>query len=157
MKRITFVAAAIATTCGLIGAPSFAQTGPTATPPAAADKTARPRMDANGDGFITREEAKGRPMLEKNFDAIDTNKDGKLSREEMKAAHEQHKAEHAGHHPKIDANGDKMISRDEAKGHPRLEKNFDTIDTNKDGKLSPEEMKAFRASKHPSTTAAGTK
>ena len=115
-------------------------------------------MDANGDGFITREEAKGHPMLEKNFDAIDTNKDGKLSREEMKAAHDQHKADHAAHRPKMDANGDKMISRDEAKGHPRLEKNFDAIDTNKDGQLSPDELKAFRASKRPAgAPAAATK
>jgi EF hand len=44
----------------------------------------------------------------------------------------------------LDTNGDKMISRDEAKGHPKLEKHFDAIDTNKDGQLSREEMKAYR-------------
>lgn len=44
----------------------------------------------------------------------------------------------------IDTNKDKMISRDEAKGHPKLEKHFDAIDTNKDGQLSREEMKAYR-------------
>jgi Ca2+-binding EF-hand superfamily protein len=41
-----------------------------------------------------------------------------------------------------------MISREEAKGHPKLEKNFDAIDANKDGKLSPEELKAFHAARH---------
>ena len=44
----------------------------------------------------------------------------------------------------LDTNNDKMISRDEAKGKPRLIKNFDAIDTNKDGQLSRDEMKAFR-------------
>lgn len=44
----------------------------------------------------------------------------------------------------IDTNQDKMISRDEAKGKPKLAQRFDAIDTNKDGQLSPDEMKAFR-------------
>ena len=39
----------------------------------------------------------------------------------------------------LDTNEDKMISRDEAKGKPRLTKNFDAIDTNKDGQLSRDE------------------
>jgi hypothetical protein len=44
----------------------------------------------------------------------------------------------------IDVNKDKLISRDEAKGKPKLEKHFDAIDSNKDGQLSREEMKAYR-------------
>ena len=44
----------------------------------------------------------------------------------------------------IDVNKDKQISRDEAKGKPRLAKNFDAIDTNKDGQLSRDEMMAYR-------------
>ena len=44
----------------------------------------------------------------------------------------------------LDTNNDKMISRDEAKGKPRLIKNFDAIDTNKDGQLSRDELKAYR-------------
>ncbi len=49
---------------------------------------------------------------------------------------------------KMDANGDKLISRDEAKSHPQLTQNFDKIDANKDGQLSRDEMKAFyRANK----------
>ena len=44
----------------------------------------------------------------------------------------------------LDTNNDKQISRDEAKGKPRLTKNFDAIDTNKDGQLSRDEMMAYR-------------
>lgn len=45
---------------------------------------------------------------------------------------------------KLDANKDKMISRDEAKSNPMLSKNFDAMDANKDGQLSRDEMKAYR-------------
>jgi Ca2+-binding EF-hand superfamily protein len=38
-----------------------------------------------------------------------------------------------------------FISREEAKAMPRLAKNFDEIDTNKDGKISQEELIAFRS------------
>ncbi|TAG27801.1 MAG: hypothetical protein EAZ37_03530 [Burkholderiales bacterium] len=43
---------------------------------------------------------------------------------------------------KLDANKDKLISREEAKASPMLSKNFDAIDTNKDGQLSRDELKA---------------
>ena len=42
-------------------------------------------MDTNGDGLISRDEAKNSPVLSQNFDAIDANKDGSLSRDEMHA------------------------------------------------------------------------
>jgi hypothetical protein len=44
----------------------------------------------------------------------------------------------------LDTNHDRMISRDEARGRPRLARNFDAIDTNKDGQLSRDELKAYR-------------
>jgi Ca2+-binding EF-hand superfamily protein len=44
----------------------------------------------------------------------------------------------------IDKNKDGLISREEAKGMPRLAKNFDAIDANKDNQLSQDELKAFR-------------
>ncbi len=42
-----------------------------------------------------------------------------------------------------DTNGDGMISKPEAQSMPRLSSNFDAIDSNKDGQLSQEELKAF--------------
>ncbi len=47
--------------------------------------------DKNKDGLISREEAKNMPRLEKNFDAIDTNKDNQLSKEELTAFREKNK------------------------------------------------------------------
>jgi Ca2+-binding EF-hand superfamily protein len=47
--------------------------------------------DKNKDGLISREEAKSMPRLEKNFDAIDTNKDNQLSKEELTAFREKNK------------------------------------------------------------------
>ena len=55
-------------------------------------------LDINKDKMISRDEAKGRPMLTKNFDAIDANKDGQLSRDEMRTYRKAHKGEHRGAH-----------------------------------------------------------
>jgi EF hand len=41
-------------------------------------------MDANKDGFIAKDEAKG-PMVQ-HFDFLDSDKDGKISPDELKAA-----------------------------------------------------------------------
>ncbi len=46
-----------------------------------------------------------------------------------------------------DTNGDGMISKQEAQSMPRLSSNFDAIDSNKDGELSQEELKAFGQSR----------
>jgi hypothetical protein len=50
---------------------------------------------------------------------------------------------------KNDADGDGAVSRAEAeKNAPRLAKNFDQIDANSDGKITPEEMQAARKAAH---------
>jgi hypothetical protein len=42
-------------------------------------------LDKNGDGYLTRAEARGNPHLASNFKAADRNNDGKLSRAEYRA------------------------------------------------------------------------
>jgi Ca2+-binding EF-hand superfamily protein len=42
-------------------------------------------LDKNGDGYLTRAEARGNPRLASNFKAADRNNDGKLSRAEYRA------------------------------------------------------------------------
>jgi Ca2+-binding EF-hand superfamily protein len=99
--------------------------------------------DTNGDGMISREEAKALPRLAKHFDAIDANKDGKLSADELSASREKRRGEGW---KKLDTNGDGKISKAEAQANaPRLAENFDQLDANKDGFVTPEEMKAAHA------------
>jgi len=50
-------------------------------------------IDTNQDGVVSREEAKASPRIARSFDAIDADKDGQLTREELAAwrkAHAQH-------------------------------------------------------------------
>ena len=45
--------------------------------------------DKDGDGKISRAEAAALPRIAKHFDEIDANKDGFITREELKAFHEK--------------------------------------------------------------------
>jgi Ca2+-binding EF-hand superfamily protein len=98
------------------------------------------------------------PRLAEKFDQIDTNKDGQLSRDELKAWKKAHKHAHrkgadrqaraAERFKHADTNGDGKISRAEAaQNAPRLAKKFDAIDANKDGQLTQEELRAYRESR----------
>jgi Ca2+-binding EF-hand superfamily protein len=136
----------------------------------AADNTTAPKgergshfkkADADGNGTLSRAEVeKSMPRLAEKFDQIDTNKDGQLSRDEMKAWKKTHKHAHqkgnnadrqakaAERFKHADTNGDGKISRAEAeKNAPRLAKKFDAIDANKDGQLTQEELRAYRETK----------
>jgi Ca2+-binding EF-hand superfamily protein len=133
----------------------------------AADNTTAPKgergshfnkADADGNGTLSRAEVeKSMPRLALKFDRIDANKDGQLSRDEMKAARKMHKHAHrhgnkadrqarsAERFRHADADGDGAISRAEAeKNAPRLAQKFDQVDGNKDGKLTQEELRAYR-------------
>jgi Ca2+-binding EF-hand superfamily protein len=119
------------------------------------------RADADGSGTLSRAEVeKSMPRLAEKFDQIDTNKDGQLSRDEMKAWKKTHKHVHkkgnkaerqaraAERFKHADTNGDGKISRAEAEQNaPRLAKKFDAIDADKDGQLTQDELRAYRESK----------
>ncbi|MGH8621443.1 MAG: hypothetical protein ACREUB_04670 [Burkholderiales bacterium] len=52
------------------------------------------KADANGDGRLTREEArKGMPQVARDFDRIDANKDGMVTKEELEAARKKARAD----------------------------------------------------------------
>jgi Ca2+-binding EF-hand superfamily protein len=136
------------------------------------------RLDKNGDGFLQKDELP--PRLAENFATFDKNGDGKLDRgevEAMLAALRQRLGGNAAADPKagdkktdprkktddktktpddaqvtrfverlletMDKNKDGKISKEEATG--RLAEAFDRIDTNKDGFLDKEELRRLAA------------
>jgi hypothetical protein len=111
------------------------------------------KADTDGNGTLSRAEVeKGAPYLAGKFDQIDANKDGQLSRGELQAWKKAHKGERQAkaveRFKHADTDGDGMISRAEAeKNAPRLAKRFDQIDANKDGKLTQDELRAYRETK----------
>ncbi len=62
-------------------------------------------------------------------------------------------AQHAQHAKKdmlqnADKNGDNLVSREEARTVPWLDKRFDVLDSNKDGQISKEEIAAAKNAHH---------
>jgi Ca2+-binding EF-hand superfamily protein len=110
----------------------------------AADEKAFKRIDADHNGSISREEATrtSAPLLAANFDAIDFDKDGKLSPQEV-GAFWQMRRQAILRLMAADKNHDGTLSKDEAKGFPRLSANFDKIDTDHNGQLSTQEIKNY--------------
>ncbi len=82
LRLLTPITLAVALACAGALPAAHAADAPTA-------KAERKKADRDGDGRITREEARGFPRLEKNFDRIDTNQDGSLSQEELAAARQK--------------------------------------------------------------------
>lgn len=108
--------------------------------------------DKDNDGSLTREEAKSMPRVAKNFDAIDADKSGTVSLAEIQATmkkmgKEAHKRG-AERFKAADKNADGMLDREEAQGMPKVTKNFDAIDADKNGTVTEKEihdyMKAHR-------------
>jgi hypothetical protein len=84
MRLKTLVAVAIAAAFA-VPLLSQAQSDKPASAPSGATTPGAGMADKDKDGSISREEAKGTPF-EKDFDKLDKNSDGKLSRDEQAAA-----------------------------------------------------------------------
>ncbi|WP_164931939.1 EF-hand domain-containing protein [Janthinobacterium sp. 17J80-10] len=143
--------------------PASTSAAPAAAATAPADRMARPhhrhgnpiaQLDKDKDGAISRAEAADHPLLSKGFDAADTNKDGKLSKEELQATHDAMRSKHQERHEAsfkaADKDGDGALSLQEAEAaaRERTARMFERLDANKDGKLTQEEMRAGRGHHH---------
>lgn len=105
------------------------------------------KADTDGNGSLTREEAKALPRVAKTFDAIDGDKSGSVTLDEIHAAMKEkgkEKRERAGEGFKAaDKNGDGMLDKEEAKAMPRVAKNFDAIDADKSGTVTGKEIQEY--------------
>lgn len=110
------------------------------------------KADKDSDGTLDKEEAKALPRISKHFDAIDTDKDGTISMDEVKASmmHAKQSMHEKGEaaFKKADKDNDGTLDKEEAKAMPRVAKNFDAIDADKDGTVSMDEIHTFMKAKH---------
>lgn len=110
------------------------------------------KADKDNDGTLTKDEAKSMPRVAKNFDAIDTDKDGTVSLAEIHASLMQKGKEMHDRGMErfkaADKDKDGTLTKDEAKSMPRVAKNFDAIDTDKDGTVSEKEIHDFMKAQH---------
>ncbi|MBW8368472.1 MAG: hypothetical protein K0M70_11535 [Arenimonas sp.] len=111
--------------------------------------------DKDGNGRIDRIEAQAvGERMARNFDRMDANKDGSLDQAELAAVRQ--KMRRGGQRMKsamsyqrglfvgMDDNADGAITAAElGTKHRRWSDDFDIIDTNRDGKLTAEEIKAY--------------
>ena len=92
------------------------------------------RADTDGDGRVSRAEAEAASSKKSTewFDKLDTNKDGYVTQDEISQAKATRRA---------DMNKDGQLSLDEVQAKmPRLADRFTTLDKDKNGLLSKEEL-----------------
>jgi Ca2+-binding EF-hand superfamily protein len=99
-------------------------------------------FDKDGDGKISKAEADAFPEFAKRFADIDTNKDGFITSAELEARmNADFGSSFSFEGGSLDKDGDGKISRAEAATIPALAERFDSIDANKDGFITPAEMR----------------
>ncbi|WP_055444805.1 EF-hand domain-containing protein [Lacinutrix himadriensis] len=108
------------------------------------------KLDTNKDNYIDKDEAAKdkRGKISEDFEVIDSNGDELIDLEELDASLNDRKPKKVS--PKklikeVDDNGDGTLNELEvaAKGEKELSDDFSAIDTNEDGELDIEELKAF--------------
>ena len=126
------------------------------------------RLDEDGDGAISRQEAQAEPSLLERWSEYDQDGDGALNRDELSAfsasavssteredlevargevteeglptTEHQQQVTGDGTIERLDEDGDSAISREEAQDDARLMAEWDQLDQNGDGKLDSSEL-----------------
>ena len=100
-------------------------------------------LDMDKSGTLSRAEVAKAPVLAENFDRIDANHDGGLTKIEIKnafAAAAKRQREFSENLAKADKDNNGKLSREEAKALPNISAHFDEIDSNHDGELVIKEI-----------------
>jgi len=110
-------------------------------------------LDTDGDGAVSRDEAKSHEWLAGKFDSLDANKDGRLEKDEFAAHREAHHADMKARGEErwkaADTDGNGSLSLAEAQASSSwVGERFDKLDTDKNGALTREEMHAARKQGH---------
>jgi Ca2+-binding EF-hand superfamily protein len=122
---------------------------------AAKAKWTQADTDASGTLSVSEMQA-AMPTIASNFSQMDTNSDGQVSRDEMHNYKKQHGArDWQKKFSTADINGDRMLDQSEASSMPMLSEKFASVDTDKDGKVSTEEMRAYHMTMGAETREAG--
>ncbi|MDO8349898.1 MAG: hypothetical protein Q7S94_01960 [Gallionella sp.] len=115
-------------------------------------------LDSNNTGKISRAEAESKaPAIAENFDQIDVDHDGGLTRKEIKdafLASDNRRREFSRNLDAADKDKDGKLSRDEAKVLPNMSANFDAIDSNHDEQLVMKEIADYVRAKGNADSAA---
>lgn len=117
------------------------------TPRTAGPRADEMRADKDGDGKVSRAEATAEATQRTNewFDKLDLDKDGYVTSDEIKQARDTRRGQmhekFDEHFKAADTNNDGQLSLDEVQaGMPRLADRFSTLDKDKNGLLSKEEL-----------------